>query len=157
MIIRSILFSLFIILFIKPVFAFDQSAPNNKFGIHLATPSKEDIKAAASLVNSNGGKWGYVTLVIQENDRDRGKWQEVFNELREEHLIPIIRLATKPVGSYWERPVKEDAESWAGFLNSLNWVVRERYIILFNEPNHASEWGGVVSAKDYAEVATAFS
>jgi hypothetical protein len=46
---------------------------NNKYGIHLAQPYPDAIREAADLVNSNGGKWGYVTVVIQENDRDKNK------------------------------------------------------------------------------------
>lgn len=135
------------------VYAYDNSQPNNKFGIHLAQPHLEDLEKAKELVNSNGGDWGYITLVIQENDRNKDKWQEIFDRLRELHLIPIIRLATAPQGAKWRKPQKEDADSWVEFLDSLNWVIKDRYIILFNEPNHASEWGGVVDAKDYAEVA----
>lgn len=134
-----------------------QSTSNNKFGIHLAQPNADDIKEAAELVNSQGGDWGYVTLVIQENDRDKGKWQSVFDDLRKRHLIPIIRIATNPEGAHWRRPAKEDAVEWASFLDSLNWVVKDRYIILFNEPNHAGEWGGSVDAEDYAKVAQAFA
>lgn len=130
---------------------------NNIYGIHLAQPHAEDIKAAADLVNSNGGDWGYITLVIQENDRDLGKWQGIFDELRRLHLIPIIRLATSPVGENWRRPEPPDAQNWVDFLNSLNWVTKNRYVILFNEPNHGSEWGGEVDEKSYAEVAIEFA
>jgi len=138
-------------------FAFDSSFPNNKFGIHLAVPQKEDINKAAELVNSSGGKWGYVTLVVQENDRDSGKWQGIFNQLRKLHLIPIVRLATVAQGQVWKRPVSQEADGWASFLASLNWPVKDRYVILFNEPNHAAEWGGTVDATNYAEIAAAFS
>lgn len=133
------------------------AAENNKFGIHLAQPDSNDIQKAAELVNSQGGEWGYITLVIQENDRDRGKWQDVFNQLRKQKLIPIIRLATQPEGAVWKRPTKEDATEWANFLNSLHWVVKDRYVILFNEPNHASEWGGTVDASNYRDVALEFA
>lgn len=131
--------------------------PNNKYGIHLAQPHLDDIKASSDLVNSNGGKWGYVTLVIQENDRDRDKWQGIFNLMREKNLIPIVRLATRPEGENWRRPEPEDAKDWISFLDSLNWVVRNRYIVLFNEPNHGSEWGGEVDEKSYAKVSYAFA
>ena len=131
--------------------------PNNKFGIHLAQPHLEDLKKVSELVNSSGGDWGYVTLVIQENDRNRQKWQEIFDLLRKYHLIPIIRLATTPLGENWRRPNPSDAYSWAEFLDSLNWVVKNRYVILFNEPNHANEWGGAVDPKDYAKVAFSFA
>lgn len=133
------------------------AAENNIFGIHLAVPNKEDLTAAADMVNANGGKWGYVTLVVQENDRDVNKWQSVFDQLREMKLIPIIRLATMPEGPVWKRPSKEDSGAWVDFLNRLNWVVKERYIILFNEPNHGAEWGGEVNPEHFAEVTMEFA
>src|SRR3989339_629465 len=102
------------------------SEPNNIYGIHLAQPQLEALKEASDLVNSNGGKWGYVTLVIQENDRDVSKWQSVFDSLRELHLIPITRIATSAEGENWRRPEKKDADQWINFLNSLNWVVKNR-------------------------------
>lgn len=131
--------------------------PNNIFGIHLAQPAAEDIRSASDLVNSGGGKWGYVTLVIQENDRSRDKWQGVFDQLRELHLIPIVRVATQAEGENWRRPEARDAKDWADFLNSLNWVVKRRYVILFNEPNHNSEWGGEVDEKSFTNVSFEFA
>lgn len=161
---KKLVFSLFILASLYfllatsyPVFAFDPSVPNNKFGIHLAVPDTEDIKKAAELVNSSGGSWGYVTLVIQENDQDKKKWQEVFDNLRKLKVIPIIRLATEPVGDNWRRPNRQDAESWANFLNSLNWVVKDRYIVLFNEPNHGREWGDETDPENYAETVLEFA
>src|SRR5690606_12585759 len=84
--------------------------PNNKFGIHLAQPHDEDLDRADELVNSSGGEWGYITLVIQENDRDVNKWQGIMDKLRERKLIPIIRLATQPENSNWRRPSSEEAK-----------------------------------------------
>lgn len=148
----------FTALFFKQnVFAYDVSRSNNKIGMHLAQPHLSDLKKVAELVNSNGGDWGYVTLVMEENDRNFQKWQEIFDLLRQYHLIPIIRLATHPDGAHWRKPGKEDAQGWSDFLNSLNWVVKNHYVILFNEPNHGSEWGGAVDASDYAETAKEFA
>lgn len=151
---KFIFLIIFFLLLVRPVLA---SEPNNKFGIHLAQPHLEALEQAAKLVNSNGGDWGYITLVIQENDRKFDKWQEIFNHLRKLHIIPIVRLATQPEGEVWRRPKKEEAKDWTDFLNSLNWVVKKRYIVLFNEPNHGSEWGGEVDAKNYTEVAIEFA
>lgn len=131
-----------------PVYAFE---PNNKFGIHIATPADEDIDDAASLVNSQNGSWGYVALVLQENDLNKSKWQDTFDKLRTHKLIPIIRLATKAEGANWRRPDKHDAIIFAQFLSTLNWPVKEKYVILFNEPNHGSEWGGTCDPVDYAD------
>jgi len=146
---------LLLIFFPISVIAFD--SPNNKFGIHLASPHEEALKEAANLVNSNNGRWGYITLVIQENDRDINKWQTIFDHLRELHLIPIVRLATRAEGENWRRPEKQDIKDWVIFLDSLNWVVKNRYVVLFNEPNHASEWGGEVDVRSFTEVTFEFS
>jgi hypothetical protein len=152
---RSVIFFFAIFLFVTaPVSAQDL---NNKFGIHLASPHDEDLERAEDLVNSNGGEWGYITFVIQENDRDLNKWQGIFEKLREKQLIPVIRLATQPEGGNWKRPKETEAESWAHFLNKLNWVTQHRYIILFNEPNHATEWGGTVDPVHFAKVNEAFA
>ena len=131
--------------------------PNNKFGIHLAQPNNDQFIKVKELVNSNGGDWGYVTLVVQENDRDKKKWQDIFDQLRQNHLIPIIRLATIPVGENWRRPEAKDAQNWVDFLDSLHWVVKNRYIVLFNEPNHGKEWGGEVDIKNYTETSLEFA
>ena len=157
---RYLFFFVLLLFFIpKTVFAVVDpvSFPNNKFGIHIAVADEQDLKDAAALVNANGGDWGYVTLVIQENDRDIGKWQDIFNTMRKLHLIPIVRIASQQQGSVWKRPSADDAQGWADFLDSLNWVVENRYVVLYNEPNHAQEWGGEVLPEDYAHVAYTFA
>jgi len=124
--------------------------PNNKFGIHII--AENDLPEAAALVNSSGGQWGYVTLVIREDERDAVRWQRVFDQMRRLKLIPIVRVATRMNNSHWEKPVAEEAVNWAGFLNSLNWPVKTRYVVLFNEPNHAKEWGGSIDPAAFAEI-----
>jgi hypothetical protein len=121
---------------------------NNQFGIHVT--QIEDLPKAADLVNSSGGDWGYITIVIQENDRDFGKWQNFFNACRELHLIPLVRLATHLDGEIWKKPTLESINDWANFLDSLNWPVQNQYVIIFNEPNHTKEWGGEVNPEEYA-------
>jgi len=149
---------LFSLLFLWPVKAeaTDLSYPNNKFGIHLAIPSYEDLEKAAALVNAHGD-WGYITLVMQEDDLNKEKWQRVFDQARRLHLIPIIRLATSLENGHWRAPKANEAQKWADFLNSLNWVVKNRFVVLFNEPNRADEWGGKVNPQDFAEVVLSFN
>ncbi len=133
-------------------------AANNKFGMHVAVPEEGELRQVAELINSNGGDWGYVTVVMQENDLDKQKWQDVFNRMRELRLIPIVRLATQPEdGGFWRRPEKKDVDKWVDFLDSLHWVVKDRYVVLFNEPNHGVEWGGEVDPKNYAKIVDKFS
>ncbi|MDO8618622.1 MAG: hypothetical protein Q7R49_01605 [Candidatus Daviesbacteria bacterium] len=128
------------------------SVPNNKFGIHIISGSDAEIASASALVNSENGDWGYLTLVIQDSDQDVIRWQKFFDKLREKHLIPIVRLATHPIGDTWATPDSDAADKWANFLGSLTWPTKNRYIVVYNEPNHAKEWGGTVDAKAYARV-----
>lgn len=130
------------------------SVPNNKYGIHIADP--QDISDAAILVNSNGD-WGYVTLVIGENDRNTQKWQKIFDALRRLHVIPIVRIATRPEGAAWRKPGLEDRRDWKSFLSSLNWPVENRYVVIFNEPNHAAEWGNSISPEEYADILVTYA
>ncbi len=127
---------------------------NNKFGILIINSSPEETLRAAALVNSNGGDWGWVVLLLGEQERDRGSdaIQGVFDDLRRKHLIPVVRLTTKPEGDVWSKPKTDDPEKWAQFLNGLVWPVKNRYVIVYNEPNHGSEWGGEASPSGYARV-----
>jgi hypothetical protein len=148
---------LLLLLFAKPVKAIYNPTinTNNRFGIHIV--DENDLEDAAALVNSAGGDWGYVAFVITENERVKERWQKVFDKARELHLIPIVRIATKFKDGIWEKPHPEDSQEWADFLNSLNWVIQNRYVILFNEPNHAKEWGGSLNPKEYAKVLKSFA
>ncbi len=129
--------------------------PNNFFGIHIVNES--DLEKARDLVNSSGGDWGYVTLVIREDERDTSRWQWIFNEMRQMHLIPIVRIATASENGGWRKPNPGEMDNWVSFLNSLNWVIKNRYVIIGNEPNHAKEWGGQVNPEEYAAYLVDFS
>lgn len=117
--------------------------PNNFFGIHILFPS--ELNEASNLVNSTDGQWGYVTIPIQTTDKDLKKWQIFMDEAREKKLIPIVRLATEPLysnTSVWRKPDEADIIDFANFLNSLEWPVENRYVIIYNEVNRFDEWGG---------------
>lgn len=131
------------------------STDNNKFGIHII--DEHDLKDAATLVNSGGGDWGYITFVITQKERDHGRWQKVFDDARRLHLIPIVRIATEADGDNWAIPEDEEIETWINFLNSLNWVIQNRYVIIGNEPNHAKEWGGKIDPEAYAAYLNTFA
>jgi hypothetical protein len=129
------------------------SVPNNKFGIHILFP--EEISDAAPLVNSSNGDWGYVTIPIQVSDKNVNKWQKFMDDCARRHLIPLVRLAT--TGDYfvkgsWSQPSNYDVLDFANFLNSLNWPTKNRYVIIFNEPNRGDEWGGTPDPATYAQI-----
>lgn len=91
-----------------------------------------------------------MTVPIRSDDRDYAKWYTFFENARKLHIIPIIRLATFVDGPTWVAPTVYDLVDFANFLNSLPWPTKNRYVILFNEPNHAAEWGGRVSPLEYS-------
>lgn len=152
------LFYVFILSFLAlfwPHFAWAQVNESNKYGIHIAETT--DLDKAQQLVNSAGGDWGWVTIVLREDDFNFQKWQDFMDQCREKHLIPIIRLATHLEGDAWAKPKLEDAQKWADFLGALNWPVLDQYVIIFNEPNQAKEWGDEVDPAEYAKILSEFS
>lgn len=131
------------------------SVPNNKYGIHVADPN--DISKVKELVNSTRGDWGYVTLVIPENERRIDVWEPLFSLMKRVHLIPIVRVATHVEDGVWVKPSITDVNNWTIFLDNLPWPTKNRYVVVFNEPNHAKEWGGEISPNEYADVLIAYS
>lgn len=140
-----LLFALIWKLFSFPILASER----NLFGLHLTQVS--DIHNAAKIINSADGDWGYVTIVIRLDILDHNTWQDFMDNCRKYHLIPIIRLGTLMQNDYWKRPSNEDINNLVTFLNDLNWPIKTRYIIPFNEINHDSEWGGEVDIKSFAD------
>lgn len=137
---------------VAPIYAQDTTPlKNNRFGIHILDES--DLPDAASLVNSNGGSWGYVTFVIRADEMNIDRWSRAFNQMKELKLIPIVRIATIQKDGVWQKADINDAEKWATFLGALPWPTKARYVVLFNEPNHATEWGGTIQPDDYAKIA----
>ncbi len=129
------------------------TVPNNKVGAHILFPT--EIDAAANLVNSNGGDWGYVTIPIAITDLNLQKWQTFMDKAKQDHIIPILRLATDD--DYfstvnWNKPKDLDILEFANFLDSLSWPTKNRYVVIFNEPNRNDEWGGQLDSGEYAQI-----
>jgi hypothetical protein len=140
---------LFFILPIRVEAIYDPlSVPNNKYGMHIV--DFNDIADVAPLVNSTGGDWGYITVVVTDSDRDPGRWQSMFDRMRRLHLIPLVRIATHVEKDYWVKPNPGNLDELVTLFNSLNWPTQNRYIIVYNEPNHAKEWGGHIDPEGYA-------
>lgn len=125
-----------------------RSVANNIAGVHILNP--QEIEDAAKLVNSNGGKWGYVTVPIQPSERNKEVWQNFMKKAKDLQVIPLVRITTIPDGGTWEKADDTDLVDFANFLNELDWPIENRYIILFNEVNRDTEWGGEVNPEKYA-------
>jgi len=126
------------------------ASEQNIFGLHLTQTS--DIDLVSPIINSSGGDWGWINIVIRLDQLDQRNWQEFFDKCRQKHLIPIIRIATLMENDYWKKPVPEEIDILASFLNSLNWPTEKQYLILFNEINHGQEWGGQVDIPNYVDI-----
>lgn len=127
--------------------------PNNKIGIHILDDF--ELSEAAKLINSNGGDWGYVTIPITINDTNYEKWQTFMKNCKTFHIIPILRLATEGEqtnSGIWREGTRADIVKLAEFLATLNWPIKNRYIIVFNEVNRSDEWGGKINPAEYAEI-----
>jgi len=144
---------IFLLLFLFFWFIFSKSilASDNIFGLHLT--QTQDLSTAKDIINSSGGDWGWITIVIRLDQLDYQTWQDFFDNCRKHHIIPIIRLSTIGDEDNWKIPQNSDIDSLASFLNSLNWPTKNQHIILFNEINHGQEWGGEVNIKNYVDTA----
>ncbi len=140
-----LIFSLFMA---KPAYAQDGSV----LGIHILSPSEAPM--ARELLRGNGlpDQWHYVTIPLTLNDLSKQKdWQTFFDYAREQKMIPIVRLSTKAENGAWAIPTHKDIVDLISFLSALNWPTKEKYIIAFNEVNHAKEWGNTLDPRGYAD------
>ncbi len=94
-----------------------------------------------------------VTVPMVLSDRRTEVWQSFFETCYKAGITPLVRWVTTYSGDSWAIPTRKEITETVTFLRGLNWPGK-RTIILFNEPNQAKEWGGMVDPEGYAEVAT---
>lgn len=116
---------------------------NNKFGLYIYSLN-DYADAAAQLVNTNGGDWGYALVPYAVYDNDFEKWDGFFRQLNHDHLIPIIQL--------WDLRSPTDTKHAAQFLDSLPWPILKHYVSVYNEPNDGAFWNGKADPESYAHV-----
>jgi hypothetical protein len=143
-----------------------QPWPAHKYGIHLLLDDgrnhwppqqwPQHVQAARQIV----GEGGYVIQLIRLDDLDVERWQSFLDLCAQEHLVPIVRLATPydHVNKWWEAPPKDaDGEGYAevanryrAFFAQLRWPTTPRYVIVHNEPNRGDEWSNQPNPAEYA-------
>jgi len=136
------------LLLARPVYAQEESV----LGIHIMNPS--EAPKAKELLRANGlsDQWHYVTIPLPLSDLEKKKdWQAFFDYAQEQKLIPIVRLSTKAENGAWAIPTRKDIVDLISFLSDLNWPTNEKYIIAFNEVNHAKEWGNTIDPRGYTD------
>lgn len=126
-----------------------------KHGVHLLSPSDEDFKKAAELVNANGGKNCWVVLVVRQDEMKTANLQRMADLARENHLQIVYRIERGfDAQSRWLMPNRATTQSFIDALAGegkaaegrdgvpLNPVSRDVYVVLGNEPTHAAMCGG---------------
>lgn len=123
-------------------------------GIHILS-TDEVTKAAELTAVTHHETWRYVTIPFTLADIDKHEeWQLFFDRAREHRLIPLVRLTTTFSDEAWHIPTRKNIVEMLTALSSLEWPTQQRHIIVFNEVNHAKEWGGQISPEQYAQLFT---
>ena len=120
-------------------------------GMHILQP--EELSEVRKIYNDD--RWRYVTIPLTIKDTlDWQRWQNFFNEAHRLKLRPIVRLATRYDANlnYWTIPTRKEIVTLVNFLSSLNWHREEKLVIVFNEVNHAQEWGGKIDPFAYTYI-----
>src|SRR5258708_26272991 len=148
-------------LFVLAIFAFLSlfSAPpvlatqGSVLGIHILAPGEiQNAKELLTTKDSSPDEWHYVTVPLTLDDVQKpDEWKKFFQYAHDQKLIPIVRLATHFENGAWQVPTKKNIVDLITFLSTLNWPTNERYIIAFNEVNHANEWGNSLDPATYAD------
>lgn len=138
------------LLFLTP----ETAAAASKYGIHILHPG--EVRSAAQLLKDLDGlgtnEWRYVTVPLALKDtQNPHEWEAFFHECAEYQLLPIVRLVTAFDGTNWTVPSRADTVTLLNFISQFDWPGSERYVILYNEVNHAAEWGGSIDPAGYAE------
>ncbi len=120
-------------------------------GMHILHPA--EIDEVRRIYEDE--EWRFVTVPLTLNDLEkRSEWQKFFNRAYELKLIPLVRLTTRfdPAIDAWVIPSRKDIIDLTRFLSSLDWRQDEKFVIVFNEVNHAKEWGGKLDSLLYASI-----
>lgn len=122
-------------------------------GIHILHPYELPDATKLIKTETNQDKWHFVTIPLSLDDLNNpGEWQKFFNEAKKQKLIPVVRLVTRFENGSWQIPTRKNIVDQATFLSKLEWPTDDRYIIVFNEVNHAKEWGGTIDPTQYSQV-----
>lgn len=133
---------------VTPVAAREHSV----FGIHLMHLG--ELEQANQLLNPKPNEeWNYLTVPLTLADLDKpDQWQSFFDQARQQRMIPVVRLMTRFENGAWTVPTKKEVTQYFTFLSQLDWPTDQRHVIIFNEVNHAKEWGGRIDPEAYAAI-----
>ncbi len=149
---KSLILALILSLILtRPVLA----AEGQVLGIHILNPGELDdaIELIQPQNSQISDKWQYVTIPLTLNDLEkRDEWQTFFDHAREKKVIPLVRLTSSFENGAWKVPNRKETTNLVAFLGSLQWPTDQKHIIVFNEVNHAKEWGNHIDPAEYARI-----
>jgi hypothetical protein len=146
---KKIFFFLLFLLFSQSTFAFGYFS---KYGMHLLHPY--ELSDAIKLVRSGySDRWSFVTIPISLGEVGKKReWDDFCKRSYSHNIIPIFRLTGQFKNGSWEIPNRRELINLIDFIENLECPHSDLYIIVFNEMNHAGEWGGKINPVSYAKV-----
>lgn len=121
-------------------------------GAHLL--QTYELQTFSKLVPSDDPR--FVVIPYSLDDRERGQqWIEFMNLANDKKIQPILRLTTRfsTEQNAWIVPNREEIVSLIDSIDQLPWPSGPRHVIVFNEINHAAEWGGRIDPQEFATLA----
>ncbi len=127
------------------------SEPTSVIGVHILNTG--ELGEAKELITvDHADTWQYVTIPFTLADIEKkDEWQTFFDSAKVHKIIPLVRLATRFDDGSWSVPTRKDLVHLITALNTLSWPTDAHHIIIFNEVNHAKEWGGRIDPAQYAD------
>lgn len=131
-----------------------QSALAVSYGVHALHPDEIKQISQEFAEHRSADDTLYVTLPFTLEDIGRlAQWQEAFELAEQQRIIPLVRITSEfdHEKNAWKVPDRRQMIGLVKALSALEWPQDQRHVILFNEPNHAAEWGGQVNPAEFAK------
>jgi len=137
-----------------PDFTVSAKRFGNYYGIHTFVqdafydPILENQLSRAHDLTGDGG---YVTQLLYpitpQTTNARQEWKTFVQRACNKRLVPIVRLAGRFLGSYWEKPSLDNglAQAFGRVVGDLRTALPgacTMYVQVLNETNLTIEWGG---------------
>ncbi len=135
------------------------SGDNNKIGVHLISPTDDEIRdACRSLVNintatSDEASGGKLTLTLVKNHIDKETLQRYHDIAREEGCVFIHPIKNSFADPYWKPLDQSTIDFFEKIFKDLRPSSKYLYVVLGNEVNRGDEWGGTCDGATYARIA----
>jgi hypothetical protein len=130
-----------------------QAKEGSVLGVHILHPDELDKAKELVSPNAEDQTWNYVTIPFSLDDLEKkDQWQAFFDQAKNKRVIPLVRLVSRFENGSWQVPNRKQTTDQIKFLSKLEWPTDKKHIIVFNEVNHAPEWGGRIDPESYAKV-----